>query len=200
VIAVIDYGAGNITSVVKALRRAGATTSVTSTAEGLENALGILIPGVGHFSATTAIDATLRDAILSRAAAGTPILGICLGMQWLTDGSTEAPNVPGLGLIRGRCSRLSSTPRVKVPHVGWNSVAPVADSRLLAGIPPAAFAYFSHTFAAPITSATVATAEHGTTFSAVFERQNIFGAQFHPELSAETGARLLGNFVEIASC
>ena len=205
-VALIDYGAGNLTSVMRGLRRAGLDAAVATSPSALAHASGIIVPGVGHFSATRAITDKWRAAILARVAAGVPLLGICLGMQWLFEGSTEAPGVPGLGLAQGLCRELIEIGNqfdelipdfnLKVPHLGWNTLIPARPSRLLAGIAPGAFAYFAHSFAAPIGPDTVATTLHGATFASVIERDNIFGAQFHPELSAETGAAIFANFAK----
>ena len=196
-IAVVDYGAGNLTSVLKGLRAAGAAPFVTADPAALADAAGIAIPGVGHFGATAAIGAELRSAVLDAVGEGTPLLGICLGLQFLFDGSSEAPGVPGLGLLRGECSLLPGAPGLKIPHVGWNSLSLRRQSTLLSGIDAGAQVYFTHSYAAPVTEATVASCEHGTIFAAVVEQDNVFGAQFHPEKSAETGLRLLRSFVQI---
>jgi glutamine amidotransferase len=196
-IAVVDYGAGNLTSVLKGLRAATASPFVTSDPAALSGAAGIVIPGVGHFGATAAIGPDLRSALLGAVHAGTPLLGICLGLQFLFDGSTEAPGVQGLGLLQGECSLLPGGPGLKIPHVGWNSLSLRRQSMLLSGIDAAAQVYFTHSYAAPVTGATVASCEHGTTFAAVVEQDNIYGAQFHPEKSADTGLRLLRSFVQI---
>lgn len=196
-IAVVDYGAGNLTSVLKGLRAAGASPFVTADPAALSGADGIVIPGVGHFGATSAIGSDLRTALLRAVDAGTPLLGICLGLQFLFDGSSEAPGVPGLGLLRGECSLLRGAGAVKIPHVGWNSLSLRRPSTLLSDIDAGAQVYFTHSYAAPVTDATVAWCEHGTRFAAVVERDNLFGAQFHPEKSADTGLRLLRSFVQI---
>lgn len=197
-IAVVDYGAGNLTSVLKGLRAAGASPFVTADPAAPGAADAIVIPGVGHFGATSAIGADLRAALLRAVDAGMPLLGICLGLQFLFDGSTEAPGQPGLGLLKGRCSLLPGLGAVKIPHVGWNSLSLRRPSMLLSDVGAGAQVYFTHSYAAPVTDATVATSEHGTTFAAVVEHGNVFGAQFHPEKSADTGLRLLRSFVQIA--
>jgi glutamine amidotransferase len=196
-IAVLDYGAGNLTSVLKGLRAADASPIVTADPGTVARADAIVIPGVGHFGATSAIAAEMRGTLLSAVAAGTPILGICLGLQFLFTGSVEAPGVPGLGLLPGECSLLRGAPGVKIPHVGWNSLTIPASSRLLAGIDDGAQVYFTHSYAAPVMDATTATCEHGGTFSAVVERGRVFGVQFHPEKSGETGLRILRAFVQV---
>ena len=199
---VVDYGAGNLTSVMKALRAIGSSPVSGAGAEAIARASAIVIPGVGHFSQTASIDERARDATRAAIARGVPVLGICLGLQWLFEGSDEAPDIAGLAIFEGHCFHLGSdwgqTPP-KVPHVGWNTVESVArPSRLLEGIPSSSFAYFTHTYAAPVVGDTVATTTHGAAFSAVVERGCVFGAQFHPEKSGDAGLRLLTNFVRIA--
>ena len=196
-IAVLDYGAGNLTSVLKGLRAAGASPIVTADPAPVARADAIVIPGVGHFGATAAIGGEMRSTLVSAAAAGTPILGICLGLQFLFTGSVEAPGVPGLGLLPGECSLLRGEPGVKIPHVGWNSLTIPSPSRLLAGIADGTQVYFTHSYAAPLTDGTTATCEHGGTFSAVVERGRVFGVQFHPEKSGEAGLRILSAFVHV---
>jgi glutamine amidotransferase len=197
VIALLDYGAGNLTSVRKALSAVGAAHVTPALPDELLGATGIVIPGVGHFGATRAIDAPWRAAILAAVERGVPLLGICLGMQYLFDGSDEAPGTPGLGLIAGRCTLLPSV--VKVPHVGWNDLAVQRPSPLLAGIPAGAQVYFTHSYAAPISPDTVARSEHGGAFAAVVERRHVFGVQFHPEKSAAAGLSILRAFLQISS-
>ena len=193
--AVVDYKAGNLTSVLKALRAAGAAPAVTSDPNVIAGAAAIVIPGVGHFGATAAIDDPMRQAIVTSVRNGAPLLGICLGLQFLFQGSSEAPGVPGLGLLPGTCTRLNGD--VKVPHVGWNTLA-VRPSRLLREVNDSAHVYFTHSYAAPVTDATIATTEHGETFAAAVERDNVFGVQFHPEKSSETGLQILRTFVQIS--
>lgn len=194
-IALIDYGAGNLTSVVKGFRAVGADVRTTAAVEDLEEAAAVVVPGVGHFSATASLDGSWRRAIQNVVSRGVPLLGICLGLQWLFEGSDEAPDLPGFGLMSGRCFRLSGP--VKVPHVGWNTLEMRGSSRLLAGIPAGASAYFTHSFAAPLGPDTVATTTHGVPFAAAVERGRTFGAQFHPEKSGRTGLRMLANFLDV---
>jgi glutamine amidotransferase len=192
VIALIDYGAGNLTSVRKALTACGAEFFTPSGPRDIDGVTGIIVPGVGHFSATRAITPPWRDAILARVTAGTPLLGICLGMQYLFEGSDEAPDAPGLGLLAGCCFKIPST--VKVPHVGWNDLTFTRPSRLAASVTESPKVYFTHSYAAPLTAETVATTEYGVTFATMVERDNIFGVQFHPEKSSATGLELLRSF------
>ncbi|MGA7559680.1 MAG: imidazole glycerol phosphate synthase subunit HisH [Terriglobales bacterium] len=194
-IAIVDYGAGNLRSVKKAFDHLGADAVLTSQPEGVAAADKIVLPGVGHFSALAALDNSgLRDAVLQAARAGKPLLGICLGMQWLFEGSDEAPEFAGAGIFVGRCRQFPST--VKSPHVGWNSLALRDGSRLLRNIAPESFVYFTHSFQAPMVAATTASTEYGTQFSAVVEQDNIFGVQFHPEKSWTVGLCILKNFCE----
>lgn len=198
-IALVDYGAGNLTSVRKGFAAAGAELFTPRRPSDLERAAGIVVPGVGHFGATAALDGEWKNAIRAALAAGRPLLGICLGLQWLFDGSDEASDVPGLGLVSGTCSRLAAPPPLKVPHVGWNTLTPVRPSPLLAGIEEGATVYFTHTFAAPVTAECVATAAHGVTFCAAVSAGRAHGVQFHPEKSAEAGLRVLRNFLDICA-
>jgi glutamine amidotransferase len=205
VIALVDYKAGNLTSVKKALATLGADVFVPETPGDIEQAGGIIVPGVGHFGATRALDQRWIDAILGRVGEGRPLFGICLGMQWLFEGSDEAPELSGLGLMAGRCYRLGNpqstihNPQsVKVPHVGWNSLDIRRDASILDQVPTSSQVYFTHSYVAPVTGDTVAVTEHGETFAAVVQRGHISGVQFHPEKSGDTGLRILRNFVELA--
>ena len=192
-IAVVDYRAGNLTSVKKALDHLGAEVIVTRDPAVVAKADKIILPGVGHFSATTILEQTgLRTAILLRVERGVPFLGVCVGMQWMFDSSEEAPAIPGLGLIPGKCERFPEN--VKSPHVGWNSLACDNGSRLFRGIPSGSFVYFTHSYRAPVVNATVARSEYGGEFSAAVEQDHLFGVQFHPEKSGAIGLKLLENF------
>ncbi|MGA9354036.1 MAG: imidazole glycerol phosphate synthase subunit HisH [Terriglobales bacterium] len=192
-IAIVDFRAGNLTSVKKALEHLNAEAVVTSDPRVVAKAEKIILPGVGHFSATAVLDETgLRSAILERVERGAPFLGVCVGMQWMFESSDEAPGIAGLGLCAGACERFPA--RVKSPHVGWNSLACREDSRLLRGIPSGSFVYFTHSYRAPVVAATVARAEYGGEFSAAVEQEHLFGVQFHPEKSGAVGLKLLENF------
>jgi glutamine amidotransferase len=199
VIALIDYGAGNLTSVKKALTALDAEFVVPAAPDECLGASGVIVPGVGHFSATRALDAAWCDAIRRTVDAGAPLLGICVGMQWLYEGSEEAPDVPGLGIVDGRCRLLKgdASRRLKVPHVGWNALAMPRESRLLAGIPDGAFVYFTHSYAAPVTGDCVASTRHGEAFAAAVERGRVSGVQFHPEKSGDVGLRVLRNYLDL---
>ena len=201
-IALVDYGAGNLTSVKKALTALGARFVVPESPAECANADGLIVPGVGHFAATSRLDASWRTAILDAVRAGTPLLGICVGMQWLYEGSEEAPEVPGVGLVAGRCHLLrgNAAERLKVPHVGWNALEPPRESRLLSGIPSGAHVYFTHSYAAPVTHDCVAATTHADAFASAIERDHVFGVQFHPEKSGETGLRILRNFLDLCGC
>jgi len=192
VIAIVDYGAGNISSVKKALEHLGATAKVTSDPAVILGATKVVVPGVGHFSRCEFLNTCLRTPVLEAISQGKPFLGICVGMQWLFQGSTEAPDTPGAGLFAGECSRFPSG--VKSPHVGWNQMEIRSESRLLRRVTSAVFVYFTHSYRAPLVEGTVASSEYGGPFSAAVERDNIFGVQFHPEKSGATGLAILENF------
>ena len=194
-IALIDYGAGNLTSVRKGFAAAGGTLVTPASTAELDHCAGIVVPGVGHFAVTAALDGAWREAIARRVEAGVPLLGICLGMQWLFDGSDEAPGSTGLGVLPGRCVRLEAARPLKVPHVGWNSLDMPRPSAILAGVGTGAQVYFTHGFVAPVTEDCAATAEHGGRFAAAVEREHVAGVQFHPEKSGDTGLRILRNFI-----
>ena len=197
-VTVIDYKAGNLTSVLKALRHVGAEAEVTDgDLKLIETAERIVLPGVGHFAANQRLDATgLTPAIRAAIARGVPFLGICVGMQWLYAGSSEAPEQPGLGCFAQSCSRFPEG-QEKVPHVGWNSLEIKPGSRLLAGVTPGEFVYFTHSYKAPVTDDTAATTHYIEPFASAVERGNVMGVQFHPEKSGETGLKILTNFLEI---
>ncbi len=246
VIALVDYGAGNLASVRKALAALGAELTTPGSPADLATASGIIVPGVGHFESTRAIDGRWRGAIREAVDRGTALFGICLGMHWLFEGSAEAPSLPGLGVFEGICGRLPeigtqkdeidptplcisdsalrtphsaprtphsaprtpnsalrtphSAPRtphsaLKIPHVGWNSLSLPRPSTLMAGVAEDAQVYFTHSYVAPVTSATVAMTTYGTPFTSAVESGRIAGVQFHPEKSGDVGLRILANWL-----
>jgi glutamine amidotransferase len=202
VIAVIDYKAGNLTSVVKALDFLGAETLVTQYPEVVREAEKVVLPGVGHFQATSLlVELGLTEAVRESVAKGAWFLGICVGLQWLFEGSTEAPGVAGLGHFAGRCERFPARfegAELKSPHVGWNSLEEVrADSRLLRGVKDGGFVYYTHSWRAPVVEATAAVTAYGGAFTAVVEQGNVMGVQFHPEKSSAVGLQVLKNFLEL---
>ena len=218
-ISLIDYGAGNLTSVRKALAHLGVTATTPRAPADLTSADGIIVPGVGNFAVTAKLGPDWRAAILDQVGRQRPLLGICVGMQWLFDGSEEAPGHAGLELLPGTCRLLTdetvvdermddSTSRVegsagmgrfKVPHVGWNSPHLTKQSWLLDGVDEGDQGYFTHSFAAPLTADCVGATRHGVEFAAAVERDHVGGVQFHPEKSSDVGLRILQNFLRKVS-
>lgn len=196
-ITIVDYGAGNLRSVENALSSLEVPYVITADAGEVSRAAAILLPGVGHFSQMMCsldrlnLTHVLRDAIRG----GVPYLGICLGMHALFEGSEEAPNVPGLGILRGSIRRFPVG--LKVPHMGWNQVKVKSGTRLFGEVSGNLFAYFAHSYYLSVQDAgeaAAATADYGFSFAAAIETRNIRGTQFHPEKSADTGLGLLRNF------
>ncbi|MDR3745072.1 MAG: imidazole glycerol phosphate synthase subunit HisH [Acidobacteriaceae bacterium] len=207
-IAVIDYKAGNLTSVVKALRyllgeeRTAREVVVTQSPEVVRGADKVVLPGVGHFQSTQLLeDLGLTEAVRESIAKGAWFLGICVGLQWLFEGSTEAPGTKGLGAFAGMCEHFPAVYEgadLKSPHVGWNSLEGIReDSRLLRGVKDGGFVYYTHSWRAPVVAATAAITHYGGTFTAAVERDNVMGVQFHPEKSAAVGLQVFKNFVEL---
>jgi len=194
-IAIVDYGAGNISSVKKALEHLGSSAEVITDPSAILSAEKIVVPGVGHFCRCQALNRQSREPVLNAISRGTPFLGICVGMQWLFQGSSEAPGTPGAALFAGECSRFPA--EVKSPHVGWNRIELAGNSRLLQGVENGSFVYYTHSYRAPVVPETVASTRYGGTFSGAVERKNVFGVQFHPEKSGETGLKILENFCAI---
>jgi imidazole glycerol-phosphate synthase subunit HisH len=199
VIALIDYKAGNLTSVKKALATIGADVYVPDAPDDLADASGVIVPGVGHFGATRVLDGAWTEAILARVGEGRPLLGICLGMQWLYEGSDEAPECTGLGLLSGRAYRMAGEAPIKIPHVGWNSLSMRRAASIVEGIAPDAQVYYTHSYACPVNGDTIATTDHGSQFAAIVQRGHVAGVQFHPEKSGDVGLRVLRNFVEMVA-
>jgi imidazole glycerol-phosphate synthase subunit HisH len=196
VIALIDYKAGNLTSVRKAFGALGAQLFTPERPDELESADAIVVPGVGHFAATKTLGAEWIEAILARVGEGRPLLGICLGMQWLYEGSEESPELPGLGLLSGRCYRLPAD-NVKIPHVGWNSLDFSDQRSIVDSVDNHAQVYFTHSYVAPVTGDTVAVTTHGQPFASIVQRGHVAGVQFHPEKSGDVGLQVLRNFLSM---
>jgi glutamine amidotransferase len=194
-IAIVDYQAGNLASVRKAFDHLGYESAITADPEAIARADKIVLPGVGNFQATTALAGLLQKAVTKAISREVPVLGICLGMQWMFESSQEAPQLRGLGLFAGQCAKFPA--EVKSPHVGWNQLQLRGASRLLHGLPENSFVYFTHSYRAPLVESTVAGCAYGGTFSAAVERGQLFGVQFHPEKSGTAGLRLLGNFCQL---
>ena len=200
-IALIDYRAGNLTSVKKAFAAIGADLFVPVQPSELADAGAVVVPGVGHFGATETLAVDWTDTIRRGIEAGRPLLGICLGMQWLFEGSAEAPELKGLGLLAGQCYRLPSDSdgtTVKIPHVGWNALDIQRPDSIVEGVVPGSQVYFTHSFVAPITNDTVAVTVRGQPFAAVAQRGRVAAVQFHPEKSGEVGLTILRNFLRLA--
>jgi imidazole glycerol phosphate synthase glutamine amidotransferase subunit len=196
-IAIFDYGAGNLRSVQNTLAEIGAEYTLVRDAGGLRQASKIILPGVGHFGQMMrALDQMqVREAFLERIREGVPFLGICLGLQALFNGSEEATDVRGLGVYEGTVRRFAADARV--PHMGWNELEPRRPSRLLANLEPHPFVYFAHSYYVPKNSLTAATCTYTLPYTAVLESGNVFGVQFHPEKSGPLGLRIVRNFVEL---
>jgi len=199
-VTLLDYGAGNVASVERALQRLGVASQRSNSPESLANAEAIILPGVGHYAALVrALDLqNLRAALVDALHRGVPFLGICLGLQALFKSSEEAPELQGLHLLPGRVCALPAS--VKLPHMGWNQLARKKDSRLLADIEPNSYFYFAHSFAVIDSDfAACASCTHGEEFAAVIEHKNIYAVQFHPEKSGEAGAQVIQNFLRHAA-
>ena len=196
-IALIDYGAGNLQSVRNTLEAIGAEYRVHTSPEGLGDALKIIMPGVGHFGQMmrTFEERRLREAVLERIAAGVPLLGICVGLQCLFEGSEEAPEARGLGLFPGVVTRFPADARV--PHMGWNTLDRRTPCKLLDGLAENPYVYFAHSYYAPLNESTAASCTYGKTYTAVIQHGNLYAVQFHPERSGPVGLRVMRNFVEL---
>jgi glutamine amidotransferase len=200
VIAVLDYGIGNLRSAEKALQKVGGDARLVTTPEEAEGASGVVLPGVGAFGrCMEALRASGLDRVAMAAVAdGTPFLGICVGMQMLYSASEENPQVRGLAVLPGVVRRLPDG--VKRPQMQWNVLQPVGgDSRLLAGLGQDPWAYFVHSYAPDASDDVVATCDYGGSVVAAVERGNVMATQFHPEKSGATGLALLRNFVDMAA-
>ena len=196
-ITVVNYGAGNLRSVENTLAELGAAYTITSLAAEVESATKLILPGVGHFGQMlNALDELgLRQALVRKSRAGTPFLGICLGLQAMFESSAEAPEQSGLALFPGRVERFAFDARC--PHMGWNEIVPRTGSRLLRDLGPRPYLYFAHSYYCPLGEATAATCHYTLDYTAVLESANTFGVQFHPEKSGPLGLRIVRNFVEL---
>jgi imidazole glycerol-phosphate synthase subunit HisH len=196
-IAILDYGAGNLRSVENTLAEIGAKYTLVRDAAGLRDAGKIILPGVGHFGQMIrALDEMqVRDALIERIRGGVPFLGICLGLQALFERSEEAPEARGLSLYADTVRRFPADARV--PHMGWNQLDVCGESRLLAGLDAHAFVYFAHSYYAPAIAQTAATCTYSLAYTAVLESGNTFAVQFHPEKSGPAGLRVVRNFVDL---
>ncbi|HEX2999798.1 MAG TPA: imidazole glycerol phosphate synthase subunit HisH [Armatimonadota bacterium] len=205
-IAIVDYGMGNLRSVQKALEKLGYPAVVTAEPEEIARAEKVVLPGVGAFGAAmhNLERAGLKESVLAAIHSGRPFLGICLGLQLLFSESEEMGNFTGLDVVPGRVIRFPEEMRIedrllKIPHIGWNALRPHADSRLFQGIPAGSRVYFVHSFyGAPTDPAWVAaSSDYGIEFCAAVERGNVFATQFHPEKSGAVGLRILRNFAAV---
>lgn len=198
-IAVIDYGIGNLGSAYKALKALGVDAELVDHPRSVDEISGLILPGVGSFGACiSALRSTKLEGMVYQAQEKkVPLLGICVGMQMLYQGSEESPGVAGLGLLKGEVKRLRNA--VKLPHMSWDEITQVASSPLLKSFKGDEWFYFVHSFAPEITDQTVASCDFGTEFTAVVGQGLLFGTQFHPEKSSSNGLRLLSNFVELCS-
>ncbi len=193
--AIVDYGVGNLMSVENALRYLGLSSVITGDAGELERSDSIILPGVGAFpDAWDRLTASGLDKVLRQQAEQKPILGICLGMQLLFEGSDEVRPCPGLGFVKGRVQRIPTSE--KLPHIGWNSLSYPNPSPLFAGVEEGSYVYFVHSFAgnAGDEGQVIARTDYGTSVVAAVQRGSVFGTQFHPEKSGETGLQILRNF------
>ena len=199
--AIIDYDAGNIKSVEKALLFLGENACVTREKEKILGADKVILPGVGSFGrAMEKIRSYgLEDVIKETIDKGTPFLGICLGLQLLFERSEESPGAEGLGILKGEILRIPDTPGLKIPHMGWNSLEFRNNGRLFAGLPQESYVYFVHSYYLKAADEGIVTAvtEYGTQIHASVEQDNIFACQFHPEKSSDVGIRILQNFISI---
>ena len=200
-IAIIDYDAGNMKSVEKALQAMGQENTVTSDPDTILSADRVILPGVGAFGAAMASirERGLEEVIRKVCAQGTPFLGICLGLQLIFEESEEDPGVRGLGLLPGKIRRIPDAPGLKIPHMGWNSLQVTPGSRLMAGLEEEPFVYFVHSYYlhADDPSDVAAKTFYSCEIHAAVEHENIFACQFHPEKSSETGLHILKNFCEV---
>jgi len=198
-IAVLDYGIGNLRSAQKALQRAGADARLTDDPGLIRDAAGVVLPGVGNFGrCMEALERSGLDGLAIEAAcSGRPFLGVCVGMQMLYEGSEEVPEAPGLGVLPGMVRRMSGP--VKLPQMQWNMLQRTGDGGLLAGLPVEAWVYFVHSYAPESVEHAVALCDYGGPVVAAVEKGPVWATQFHPEKSGSVGLSILGNFVSRAA-
>jgi imidazole glycerol phosphate synthase glutamine amidotransferase subunit len=196
VISVFDYGAGNLQSVQNTLGAIGAKYELIRDAASIEKSHKLILPGVGHFGQMMRALDTLgvRAALIDRIRVGIPFLGICLGLQALFETSEEAPEARGLGIYPGTVRRFQGA--MRIPHMGWNELEPVGESRLLRGTGERPYVYFANSYYCPLIAETSATCEYSRSFTAAVERDNVCGVQFHPEKSGAVGLQIVRNFIE----
>ena len=200
-ITLIDYKAGNLTSVRKAFTYLGQESVVTDDPERVRDAQALVLPGVGHFCTTERLASSgVRDAVCEAIGRGIPFLGICVGMQWQFAGSTEAPETQGWRSLKASASAFRPRSKSRT-WAGTRFAAPAEGehSRLLDGVPDDSFVYFTHSYRAPVVDGVSAVTTYGETFASAVERENVFGVQFHPEKSGDTGLRILKNFCDYAA-
>ena len=200
-IAIIDYGAGNLHSVKNALDFLGAKSIVTGDSETILNADKVILPGVGAFGdAMKCLEKSgLVETVKAVAKSGKPLLGICLGLHLMFEESDETPGVKGLGIFKGKIVKIPEKDGLKIPHMGWNSLEIKPGTRLFAGIPNGSYVYFVHSYylKAEDTEIVAATTEYSTHIHAAVEQGNVFACQFHPEKSSEVGLQILKNFISL---
>jgi len=194
---IVDYGAGNLRSVQNTLDELAAEYVVSDEPELIKRAGKLILPGVGCFGQIVREleSRNIRDLLVERIRGGVPFLGICVGLQYLFEGSEESPGRNGLGIFPGRVKRFVGDARI--PHMGWNSLLALKGSRLVEGLADGTFMYFAHSYYAPVTSATVATCTYIHPYSAVLEQENVYAVQFHPEKSGAAGLQVMKNFIDL---
>lgn len=202
-IAIIDYGAGNIQSVSKALAHIGCEAFITRDKDKILKADGAVLPGVGSFGDTmdTMIEYGIKDTVIEYAKSGKPFLGICLGLQLLFPKSEESPDTKGLGIFDGSITKIPSGEGLKIPHIGWNSLDIKKSDGLFKGIGKNPYVYFVHSYFLNASDKSIVSAqtEYGVTIDAAVEKGNVYATQFHPEKSGETGLKILRNFADIVN-
>lgn len=202
-IAIIDYGAGNIQSVSKALAHIGCEAFITRDKDKILKADGAVLPGVGSFGDTmdTMIEYGIKDTVIEYAKSGKPFLGICLGLQLLFPKSEESPDAKGLGIFDGSITKIPSGEGLKIPHIGWNSLDIKKSDGLFKGIGKNPYVYFVHSYFLNASDKSIVSAqtEYGVTIDAAVEKGNVYATQFHPEKSGETGLKILRNFADIVN-